>query len=190
MTVRGSITVPVAGRSRPSASNSVADHLREADPERDADGGGAEADRRRLEHDAGEDLATRGAERAQHRELAGALGDRDREGVEDQERADEQGDPGEDQQRGLDEAGELADVVALGLDVLGAGLDLEVVGQRGLRAIAASWSGETPSSAATEIWSNSPSLPVIRWASGRVSTAIVAPPNESTSPSVAIPTSV
>ncbi len=52
---------------------------------------------------------------------------------------------------------------------------------------AASRSGETPSSAATEIWSNSPSLPVSRWASGRVSTAIVAPPNESTSPSVAIP---
>ena len=56
--------------------------------------------------------------------------------------------------------------------------------------MAASCSGETPSSAATEIWSNSPSLPVIRWASGRVSTAIVAPPNESTSPSVAIPLSV
>ena len=50
--------------------------------------------------------------------------------------------------------------------------------------------GSTPSSAATVIWSNWPCLPVTRWASGRVSTAIEAPPNESTFPSVAIPTSL
>ncbi len=55
---------------------------------------------------------------------------------------------------------------------------------------AASCSGVTPSSAATLIWSSSPCLPVIRWASGRVITATLAPPNESTSPSVAIPTRV
>ena len=61
----------------------------------------------------GQDLAPVGAERPQHRELAGPLGDGDREGVEDQERGDEQGDPGEDQQRRLQEADELADVVAL-----------------------------------------------------------------------------
>ena len=44
--------------------------------------------------------------------------------------------------------------------------------------------------AATEIWSNWPCLPVIRCASGSVNSAIVAPPNESTSPSVAMPTTV
>ncbi len=51
-------------------------------------------------------------------------------------------------------------------------------------------SGETPSAAATLIWSNWPSLPVILWASGRVSSARLAPPKESTSPRVAIPTRV
>ena len=44
----------------------------------------------RLGADAGEDLAAGGAERAQQRELAAALRDGDREGVEDDERADEQ----------------------------------------------------------------------------------------------------
>ncbi len=55
---------------------------------------------------------------------------------------------------------------------------------------AASCSGVVPGSAATLIWSSLPSLPVIRCASGRVSSVIVAPPNESTLPRVAIPTSV
>ena len=48
-------------------------------------------------------------------------------------------------------------------------------------------SGVTPSSAATEIWSNSPSLSVIRCASGRVSWAMLAPPNEAL-PSWVMPT--
>ena len=56
--------------------------------------------------------------------------------------------------------------------------------------LAASRSGVVPGVAATLIWSSSPSLPVIRCASGRVSSVIVAPPNESTSPRVAMPTSV
>ena len=56
--------------------------------------------------------------------------------------------------------------------------------------VAASRSGEVPSSAATTIWSNLPSLPVIRCASGRVKTAAVAPPKVSALPSVAVPTSV
>ncbi len=55
---------------------------------------------------------------------------------------------------------------------------------------AARCSGVTPGAAATEIWSSSPSLPVSSCACGRVRTAIVAPPNESTSPRVAIPLSV
>ena len=55
---------------------------------------------------------------------------------------------------------------------------------------AASCSGAVRSSAATLIWSSRPCLPVTRCASRSVSSATVAPPNESTSPSVAIPTSV
>ena len=47
----------------------------------------------RVEH-----LPARRAERAQQRELARALRDRDRERVEDQEAADEHGDAGEDEQ--------------------------------------------------------------------------------------------
>ncbi len=64
--------------------------------------------------------------------------------------------------------------------------------ERGSAAVrlAASWSGEVPSAAATWTWSSWPSLPVMRCASGRVSNAIVAPPKESMSPSVAIPTTV
>ena len=53
-----------------------------------------------LEHDAREDLPAAGAERAQHRDLADALGDRDREHVEDQEGADEHGDAAEREQAG------------------------------------------------------------------------------------------
>ena len=54
--------------------------------------------------DRGEDLPPRGAERAQHPELARALGDRDRERVEDQEGAHEQRHAGEHEQRDPQEA--------------------------------------------------------------------------------------
>jgi hypothetical protein len=46
----------------------------------------------------------------------------------------------------------------------------------------------TPASAAIEIVSNSPSLSARRWTSATGRIATVAPPNESTSPSFAIPT--
>ena len=48
-------------------------------------------------------------------------------------------------------------------------------------------SSETPSSAAIRIWSNSPRLSVIRCASGRISPAMLAPPQEA-SPSLVRPT--
>ena len=56
--------------------------------------------------------------------------------------------------------------------------------------LAARRSGVVPGSAATWIWSSRPCLAVIRCASGRVNSASVAPPNESTLPSVAIPDTV
>ena len=52
-------------------------------------------DDERLDDDRAENLSPRRAERAQRRELARALGDRDRERVRDDERADEQRDAAE-----------------------------------------------------------------------------------------------
>ena len=60
----------------------------------------------------------RSAERAQQRELAGALGDRDRERVEDDERADEQGDAAEREQDRLQDVDERA-VALLGREAVG-----------------------------------------------------------------------
>ena len=142
------------GRSR--ARRRAPDHRGEGDTGQQSEHRGEQPDRERLDHHRGDDLAAVGAEGAQHRELAGALGDRDREGVEDQERGDEQGDAREDQQRRLEDADELADVVLLVLGVLLAGLDLDA-GRAGPPEIrCASSSGSTPSSAATVIWSNCP----------------------------------
>ena len=52
--------------------------------------GGDHAEDQGLAGDGADDLRAGDAERPQQRELARALGDRDREGVEDDERADEQ----------------------------------------------------------------------------------------------------
>ena len=68
----------------------------EADARDEADGRRDEADEHRLEQHRAEHLALPGADGAQQRELAAALGDDDREGVEDDERADEQRDDAED----------------------------------------------------------------------------------------------
>src|SRR5207244_12889502 len=63
-----------------------------------------------------------GAEGAERRELAGPLRDRDRQGVEDHERADEEGDPAEPEQEDADEVQEAGDVLLVGLRLLLAGL--------------------------------------------------------------------
>ncbi len=65
----------------------------------------------RLDDHRPEDLAARGADGSHRRELARALRDRDRERVEDDERADEERDAGEGEQEVLDEVRELADLV-------------------------------------------------------------------------------
>ena len=64
-------------------------------------------------HDRAHDLPARGAEGPQRRELARALGDRDRQGVEDHERADEQRDRAEAQQEVADDVDD--DVGLLGV---------------------------------------------------------------------------
>ena len=70
----------------------------------------------------------RGAERAQQRELLRALRDGDREGVEDQEAADQQRDAGEHEQRDADEAERVREVLRGLLGLLLAGADGEVLG--------------------------------------------------------------
>ena len=85
--------------------------LREPEAEDEPDDRREEADHERLEQHGAEHLPPRGAERPQRRELARPLRDRDRERVEDHERADEERDPGEGEQEVADEGRELADVV-------------------------------------------------------------------------------
>ena len=103
-----------------------------------------------------EHLAAGSAERAQQRELAGALGHRDREGVEDDERADEQGDAPEREQDRLEDVDEPA-VALLGREAVGLRrLDVERHGRaevRGLQVLRRAAPGVTPVSAA--IWMRS-----------------------------------
>ena len=70
MTVRDSSTRPVVGRSIPKASSSALQPQRDEEAGGDPDQRAEQPDRQRLDQDRGEDLAPRGAERAQHPELA------------------------------------------------------------------------------------------------------------------------
>ena len=80
------------------------DGLGDAEAGDDAGGRGEHAQRERLGDHGAEHLAAAGAERAKHRELAAPLGHGDAEGVEDDERADEDGDAGEREQHRRQEA--------------------------------------------------------------------------------------
>ena len=139
----------------------------------------------RLGDDRGEDLAPRRAERAQHPELGDPLGDGDREGVEDQEGADEEGDAGEDEQGDRRNPRFVADLVRLAVGVLLRGLDQDrgrVTFDPLLEALRRRRLGRDRDLV------EAPSLPVTRCASGRVSWAMLAPPKEA-SPSLVSPTS-
>jgi hypothetical protein len=82
-----------------------------AEPE--ADEGGQQAEYGRLQQHGAEELAPAGPDDAQQGQLPGSLAHDDREGVEDGEATHEQGDEGEDQQRGGEEGECLVDVVGL-----------------------------------------------------------------------------
>ena len=125
MTVRVASTVPDFGRSTPIAANSALMPL--AMPSAEQRGRCTEASRPTIEafeHDRAHDLTPRGAERAQRRELARALGDGDRERVEDHERAHEQRDAAEAEQEVGDELQALVGVLGVGRGLGVAGLDL------------------------------------------------------------------
>ena len=121
-------------------------------------------------------------------ELADALGDGDREGVEDQEGADEQRHAGEHQQEGRQEAEGVADLVrCCGLAFSSRGLDLDAGGTtRSIRAL--QLSGRRRRSPRPRSGRSGRRLPVMRWASGSVSWAMLAPPKDAP-PSSASPTS-
>ena len=113
ITVRDSKTSEPDGREMPkplsSASSPRAASTPRPRPIRDATSPTmAASSEHRTEH-----LAPAGAHDPQQRQLPGPLAHDDREGVEDRERAHEQGDEGEDEQGGREEPQRLVDVVGL-----------------------------------------------------------------------------
>ena len=77
---------------------------REPDPDGQADGRAEHPKQQPFDDDRAHDLPAGGAERPQQTELPRALGDGDREGVEDDERPDDDRHVGEDQEEGPQEA--------------------------------------------------------------------------------------
>ena len=125
----------------------------------------------------------RRAERAERRELACPLGDRDRERVRDHERADEERDAAEGEQELLQEGDELVGVLRRPPAPAPSPVRTCVLGRQDRRDLARRASpGETPGLAATAISSSLPSLSNSRCAVGRSKPASVAPPIVETAP--------
>ena len=100
--VRVEKTSPLLGRSTPVDSRSAVSPDRDAEPQEEPDDRADDADGDRLQHRR-QHLTPRGAERAQGRELAHPLRNRDRERVGDHEAADEERDAAEAEQEVLDD---------------------------------------------------------------------------------------
>ena len=183
-TVRVANTVPVCGRSIPN------DTSRRSAPSRARAPGTAPRPRpaapitnassiTERQH-----LAAGRAERPQRRELARALGDRDRQRVRDHEAARRTarsrrmraGSPGRSSRKPLVS---LVACAAWPCPVLTC-----AVGGSSGRIVATICCGETPCLAAMLIWSNSPCLSNSRCAVGSVNIASVAPPSEETPPNL------
>ena len=109
--MRVSRRMPLFGSVNPTASNSAEQPLRQAEPEEEPDDRGEDAHHERLEHDRQPHLAPRRAERPQRGELARPLRDRDRQRVDDDERADEERDQSEGEQEVAEERDELVGVL-------------------------------------------------------------------------------
>ena len=117
--MRGWKTSPAWPRSMPIAPNSDFSPAARAKPERQPDGRADQADDQRLEQHRPGDLRLGRAQRPEQGQFPGALRDDDREGVEDQEGADDQRDRGEHQQERGDERQSLLQLVlVLGGDLL------------------------------------------------------------------------
>ena len=163
--------------SKPERAEEREQALGEAEPEDEPDHRGEQADHERLEQHRAQDLPARGAERPQRRELARPLGDRDRERVEDHERADEQRDAAEREQEVLQDARERVGVAWRRLSACSAPvLDLRLRREERPDPRASSSACVTPGFAATRDLVERPSLPSSVCAVGRSKTASVAPP--------------
>ncbi len=102
---------------------------RDKEPNSQTDSGRNHADDERLAENRAHDLPTARSYGPQQGELAGALSDEHREGVEDDEQPDEQGHAREDQQEHVEEPESLADGVGLLLVDCFCGDRLETLGQ-------------------------------------------------------------
>ena len=96
------------GRSIPIVTNSLFSNFASPRPRKSPSDRAEQADHEGLDHHRPQHLAARRAERAQRRELAHPLGDRDRERVRDHEGADEERDAREGEQDVLEEGDEAA----------------------------------------------------------------------------------
>jgi hypothetical protein len=106
--------------------------LGEPEPGEEPDHGGQQPDHQALDHDRAHDLLARRAERAQRREFARALGDGDRQRVEDHERAHEQRDGAETQEEIADGVDEHVGVLGVRRGLLLGVLDLQAGGDQRL----------------------------------------------------------
>ena len=131
-TVRVANTVPTCGRSMPNATKSAFSSFASPSPRKRPIDRRDHADHERLEHDRPVDLAARRSERAQRRELAHALGDRDAERVRDHEGADEERDEAEREQEVLEDRQEAVRVLRRLLRLLLARAHLRGRGQERL----------------------------------------------------------
>ena len=119
---------------------------------------GERPDDERLDDDRAEHLAPRRAERAQRRELARPLRDRDRERVRDHEAADEERDAAEREQELLQERDERVRVRRVLLSPARSPVRACAVGGRIARICCSSSASDTPGFAATAISSSLPAL--------------------------------
>ena len=187
-TVDELITRLVVGRSTPPPLKIPRDADGEQDADQQTEHRGDEADDHRLEQHRPEHLALARTDGPKQRQLAGALGHEDGEGVGDDERADEQGDSCEEAECGAEEPEAL-----LHVEAPCSAASTPVITSRSLpttgrmRSTSSSW--EIPSSAAAMMVSTCPTTPASRWASGRVKLAETAPPRASSLPKVSVPTS-
>ena len=123
-TVRVAKTVPVFGRSIPTAEKSASIPFASSRPRKSPTSDASTPITSDSSSTEQEHLLPRRADRAQRRQLARPLGDRDRERVHDHERADEEGDEPEREQELLQEREEGRRVARLVLGLLLAGSHL------------------------------------------------------------------
>ena len=188
MIVRDCSTVPLSGRSAPNALNSWSSAGASASPSSSPSSEPSEPEQQPFDDDRAHDLGARGAERAQQAELARALGDRDRERVEDDERADEQRDVGENQQERAQEAELGFEVRGLLGGLFGAGADRHRGRQGGAHAAAQLVGGDARLGRHVDLVVTGRARRPRAGPRRRSGCAVLAPPKDCPPPNFAMPT--